>query len=97
MLNIQANSNVPYKLYHILGIQESDLAKTLFVYPLNTRATVTIKILEKEEPLNWRNDESVILLLKHFRLPNTTNFDSFRRYENILRLNNQDAKYYSNE
>ena len=79
MLNIHANSNVLYKLYNILGIQESDLAKTLFVHPLYTRATVTIKILEKEEPLNWRNDESVILLLKHFRLPNTTNFDSFSK------------------
>ena len=79
MLNIQANSNVLHKLYNILGIEESDLAKTLFVYPLNTRATVTIKILEKEEPLIWCNDESVILLLNHFRLPNTTNFDSFRK------------------
>ena len=46
MLNIHANSNVLYKLYNILGIEESDLAKTLFVYPLQTRATATIKILE---------------------------------------------------
>ena len=60
MLNIHANSNVPYQLYHILGIQESDLAKTLFVYPLHTRATVTIKILEKRGTL---------------KLVATTNFD----------------------